>query len=141
MIYGNLLDISVLEWCKLFGSDDKEKQPMHWKNIAHDPVAFKSALLQKLGITDNQWADYWQEMKKYRDMNVAHYDPIREEIKNFPKLDTALMSSYFYFSYVQGELLKFNKKQLPDDIEAYGREFESECRQIAEVALKTTSDF
>jgi hypothetical protein len=37
IIYGNLTDMAVLEWCKLFGSDDEHNQPVHWKNIASDP--------------------------------------------------------------------------------------------------------
>jgi hypothetical protein len=33
LIYGNLMDMAVIEWCKLFGSDSEEHQPAHWKNI------------------------------------------------------------------------------------------------------------
>ena len=28
LIYGNQMDVPVLEWCKLFGSDDAERQPV-----------------------------------------------------------------------------------------------------------------
>ncbi|MEO8441757.1 MAG: hypothetical protein ABI547_04675, partial [Betaproteobacteria bacterium] len=36
VIHGNFLDIAVIEWCKLFGSDDKEHQKAHWKNLVAD---------------------------------------------------------------------------------------------------------
>ena len=40
LIYGDLSDIVVLEWCKLFGSDDDERQPLHWKNVIPDHPNF-----------------------------------------------------------------------------------------------------
>ncbi len=35
VIYGNLLDFSVIEWCKTFGADGKDG---HWKDIVTDPA-------------------------------------------------------------------------------------------------------
>jgi hypothetical protein len=55
VIYGNLTDMAVLKWCKLFGSDDDEKQPIHWKNTASDPEAFRKAMLASLGIYESKW--------------------------------------------------------------------------------------
>ena len=138
VIYGNLMDVAVLEWCKLFGSDGELKQPIHWKNVADDPAMFKEALLNKLGVTDAQWVGYWEQMKKYRDLNVAHFDPRRREIESFPTLEIALASSYFYFSYVREELKKFGVSQYPDDIEAYGQEFANKCHEAASAALNAT---
>jgi hypothetical protein len=37
VMYGNLTDTAALEWCKLFGSDDSETQPVHWKSLACAP--------------------------------------------------------------------------------------------------------
>ena len=39
VIYGNSTDMAVLEWCKLFASDDEQNQPVHWKNVAPDFAA------------------------------------------------------------------------------------------------------
>jgi hypothetical protein len=74
VIYGNITDMAVLEWCKLFGSDDEENQPIHWKNIAPDPDSFRTALFSRLGIYESKWRSYWHEMKSYRDQSVAHHD-------------------------------------------------------------------
>src|SRR5262245_44399335 len=98
--YGNLMDLAVIDWCKLFGSDDAKRQPIHWKNIADDQHSFRSALLKELAMTPEAWESYWQEMKRYRDFNAAHHDPRRAEIANFPVLETALLSAFFYFEYV-----------------------------------------
>jgi hypothetical protein len=45
VINGNLTDMAVLEWCKLFGSDDEQHQPVHRKNIVSDPNQFRTELL------------------------------------------------------------------------------------------------
>ena len=54
VIYGNLTDMAVLEWCKLFGSDDEHNQPIHWKNIASDPEQFRKDLFSKLRIYESK---------------------------------------------------------------------------------------
>jgi hypothetical protein len=53
VIYGNCLDVVVIDWCKLFGSDNETKQQMHWKNIVpeaeHD--GFRAGLLAATGLS------------------------------------------------------------------------------------------
>jgi hypothetical protein len=139
LIYGNQLDVPVLEWCKLFGSDDAEKQLTHWKNVATDKDAFKAGLLTALGIDGATFDAYWQEMKKYRDTNVAHHDPRREHIRFYPKLDLALDSACYYFDYVRDELLTFRIDQQPNDIRKYSHDFEENCVEVATVAIKATA--
>jgi hypothetical protein len=51
LIYGNLTDMAVLEWCKLFGSDDSERQPVHWKSIAEDQEHFREDMLKSIGVS------------------------------------------------------------------------------------------
>ena len=48
ILHGNLLDTAVLDWCKLFGSDDEEHQKTHWKNVVADRDAFRAELLGTL---------------------------------------------------------------------------------------------
>jgi hypothetical protein len=94
VIYGNLTDMAVLEWCKLFGSDDEQNQPVHWKNLASDPEQFRKELFAGLGIyEESKWRSYWTEMNRYRDHVVAHHDQRRVEIKNYPTFDLALESA------------------------------------------------
>jgi hypothetical protein len=53
LIYGNQLDIAVIEWCKVFGSD---AEASHWKTIV--PMdghgRFRSALLAYTGLTQGE---------------------------------------------------------------------------------------
>src|SRR5260370_32399600 len=86
-MYGNLTDTAVLDWCKLFGSDDSETQPVHWKSIVQDHDLFRDAMLKALSISRTEWNDYWLEMKTYRDQAVAHFDPRQVSIPRYPHFD------------------------------------------------------
>jgi hypothetical protein len=141
VIYGNLTDVAVLEWCKLFGSDDDQKQTVHWKNIASDHEQFRKDLLSRLGIYESKWRSYWAEMKRYRDRSVAHHDQRRIEIKNYPTFDLALESAYIYYDYVVAELSKHGIDQRPKDMKAYGYDFAAQCRDIAATAMEATKRF
>jgi hypothetical protein len=141
VIYGNLTDMAVLEWCKLFGSDDDQNQPIHWKNIAPDPEAFKKAMLASLGIYESKWRSYWTEMKRYRDQSVAHHDERRRDIKRFPTFDLALESAYFYYEFVLTELRKIGIDQQPRDLRRYGKDFADQCHEIAAAAADATRSF
>ena len=116
VIYGNLTDMAVLEWCKLFGSDDEQNQPVHWKNIASDPEQFRKELFSELGIYESKWRSSWTEMKRYRDQVVAHHDQRRVGIKNYPTFDLALEFAYFYYDFVVAELRKNGIDQQPKDL-------------------------
>jgi hypothetical protein len=107
LIYGNLTDMAVLEWCKLFGSDDSERQAVHWKSIADDHEHFRENMLRSIGVSREAWNQYWTEMKTYRDHAVAHFDPRQSvTIARYPSFDLALRSSYFYYIYLRAELVK-----------------------------------
>ena len=135
LIYGTLLDVAVLEWCKIFGAD---AEPTHWKRVVSDHDAFRSQLLDSLHIAEVQWAAYREEMKAYRDGAVAHQtdDP---QVSSYPHLELALESSYFYYSYVIRELRRLGEKRFPDDLRNYSTAFRAQSRKIAERAILATS--
>lgn len=141
LIYGDLTDIAVLEWCKLFGSDDSEKQPAHWKNIVPDRDNFMHVLLTRLNVSLDQWKSYWDALKRYRDQSVAHHDHRRVQIKSYPIFDLALLSAYFYYEVVVTELSKLGVDKLPKDLMTYGDAFADLCRDIATAAMKATESF
>jgi hypothetical protein len=141
LIYGYLSDIAVLEWCKLFGSDDEERQPLHWTNTVSDQTQFRNDLFSRLRIYESKWFSYWNEMRRYRDQTVAHHDIRRFEIKNYPKFDLALEAVYFYYEFIVGELRKMGIEQQPSDLREYSRAFASQCRDIADAAMKATDAF
>jgi hypothetical protein len=141
VIYGNLTDMAVLDWCKLFGSDDERSQPVHWNNVATDPDLFRKKLFAALGIYESKWKSYWAEVKKYRDQAVAHHNERRREIKRFPSFDLALESTYFYYDYLHAELGRIGVHEHPPDIREYSKAFAAQCRDIAEAAALATKPY
>lgn len=137
LIYGNQLDITVLEWCKVFGSDG---EATHWKKLVPpaDHNQFRNDLLASLGITADAWAAYWKEMKGYRDNLVAHHIEMNR-VPNYPVLDIALKSSFFYYKYLINELRSLGETRYPNDLEAYCIAFEKQAREIASQALASTA--
>jgi hypothetical protein len=95
VVSGNAIDISVLEWCKLF-ADPKAKH--HWNKIVSDPAKFKAELLRHLGIDEAAFDKEVELMRRYRDKFLAHLDS--DETMNIPGLDIAKLSVWFYFDYV-----------------------------------------
>ena len=141
LIYGDLSDIVVLEWCKLFGSDDDERQPLHWKNMVPDPTKFRNDLFSRLRIYESKWRSYWSEMKLYRDQSVAHHDLRRSEIKKYPKFDLALESAYFYYEFIVDQLRNMRTDLKPSDLREYSKSFSAQCREIARAAMNATDKF
>lgn len=139
--YGCLLDMAVLEWCKLFGSDDKEHQPVHWKNIFLDENGFRAGLFSRLQIKPAEWDAYWKEMKNYRDQHVAHLDFKRRDVNSYPILDHALSSAAFYYSRLIQDLHKQTTSNFPDDLSAFYDLFQAEAQQIAQAAIENTRNF
>ena len=92
---GNFLDISVLEWCKLFG----EKRGKHrWGKLITNGEIFFNELLKSLGMNTEQWEAYIKEMRSYRDRFITHLD--LEERMQIPKLNIALKSTIFLYDYL-----------------------------------------
>jgi hypothetical protein len=135
LIYGNLLDVAVLEWCKIFGA---HAEPTHWKTIVTDHDAFRRDLLTSLNIDEATWIAYWEEMKNYRDKRIAHH--IEDGAPaNYLKLDLALESSYYYYGYLINELRALGETRFPDDLKEYSERFALQATDIAKKALSATA--
>jgi hypothetical protein len=139
LIHGNQLDIAVLEWCKVFGSDG---EATHWKKIVPpaDHDHFRNSLFAVVEVTAEQWAAYWTEMKAYRDNLISHHIELNR-IANYPALDLALKSSCFYYSYLIKELRSLGETRYPDDLQIYCEAFENQAREIATAAVTSTAAF
>lgn len=137
LIYGNLLDVAVLEWCKIFGT---HAEPTHWKIVVTDHDAFRDGLLDLLEIDRATWEAYWEEMKNYRDNLIAHHIEEGTEITTYPKLDLALESSYYYYTYLIKELRERGETRFPDDLKEYSARFAEQATEIAQKALGATTE-
>ena len=141
IIYGNLLDMAVLEWSKLFGSDNKDHQPVHWKNMvpSSDHIKFLIGLHEYLDINAEEWREYWETIKKFRDTNVAHWDYRQRDVTHYPVLETALRATYYYYKYLNCELRYEGFVDSPNDISEYSDKFSKQTTEVAECALQATS--
>jgi len=134
-IYGGMLDIAVIEWCKVFGTDD---QPTHWKNYVTDQNAFRKELLSFLAITQDQWSQYWQHMIDYRNSHAAHHLGLKEG-DTYPALDLALKSCFYYYSKLIEEVKALGINNLPESLEVYSENFYKQALEIAKAALASTN--
>ena len=92
----NFLDISVLEWCKLFG-DKRGKH--YWGKIISDKQLFYSSMLQKLKINESEFDTFIEKMRAYRDKFIAHLDL---ELTMFipDNLNLAQQSVEYLYNYI-----------------------------------------
>ena len=98
VLNNSTFDMAVINWCKLFGSDDQAHQPTHWKNIAPDEQKFRNELLAAIGVSWSEWVSYRYEVKHYRDNSAAHHSVERKHIKTFPRYDLALKAALHYYA-------------------------------------------
>lgn len=145
VIYGNFLDMSVIEWCKLFGSDHEENQPAHWKNVVpqDEHEDFRRGLITAVGVDQAEWLRYWQKVKEYRDNHAAHFNVkylSPENDPHYPDLDLALEAAYFYYERIL-EVLNDRGEQhgFPCDIREYCHRFLEQATEAATNAVGATT--
>ena len=140
VIQGNGMDMAAIEWCKLFGSDDEVHQQVHWKNVFDDHEGFRAGLLQYVGVDQEGWTGYWQQVKGYRDEHVAHLDLNKRSVDDFPVLDYALKASAFYYRRLLDALPADEAGRYPADLMEYYERFLALAREVAERAVACTRE-
>lgn len=91
----NSLDMTVLEWCKLF-ADPKDKH--HWRKIASEPDVFEATLMADVNANAETFGDYLKSMRRYRDKFVAHLDS--DVVMEIPLMDIAVRSVRCYHAHL-----------------------------------------
>jgi len=137
LIYGSMLDIAVIEWCKVFGADN---QPTHWKKIIANHQQFRSGLLSYLGKTEDVWCEYWESMKDYRNNHAAHHLGVKPG-DIYPVLELALKSSFYYYSFLIKEVRGLGYACFPESLESYYNDFYNQTIKVAKAALESTKKF
>ncbi len=112
----NFLDISVIEWCKLF-CESKEKH--HWRKVVPETAAFLPALWEAIGVTEDVFNANCKEMKTYRNKFVAHLDAERR--MQIPRLTLVVDSVVFLYDLVRNEYQDF-LLDAPEDLRSYYEE-------------------
>ena len=136
LLYGGMLDLPVLDWCKIFGANG---EPTHWKGVVSDVGVFRRGLLEFLDIDDESWEGYWNHMKSYRDELIAHHQA-DIGVETYPPLEIALRSCYFFHDYLSDGLYHPAIVPAEERLDAYCEEFRELATNIAQAALGATAD-
>ena len=104
---GNFLEISVLEWCKLFADRDGMH---HWKRVVSNRPLFANGLYARLGMTKREFENYAKPILRYRNKFVAHLDD--ERVASIPRLRMALRSAAYLYDHLRNDPVA--KQCLPD---------------------------
>lgn len=92
---GNFAEISIVEFCKLFGG----KQEKHrWQKVISDKVRFRKAIEDSISITFSDFDSYVDEIREYRDKYLSHLDEV--DLVPFPALDNAMKAVSVYYQQV-----------------------------------------
>lgn len=134
-VNGNMIDIAVLEWCKLFADRKGQHRWNHIVRTDAEQKQFLAQLFPAIGITDEGWKQYVEQMRAYRDNFIAHLDA-NDEI-HVPTLETALRSAFFLYEHMlahapAGTFNMPHRVKLPLDLQAYYAECQEEARAAYE---------
>jgi hypothetical protein len=134
LICNNFLDMAILEWCKVFGSN---REKTHWEKLVDDHASFQQGLLKALKIDQSGWEAYRKDIKKYRDKFIAHHqkDPNRT---HYPHLDISLDCSFYYYNWLINRLKLCHIFYEPDDLKIYYDCFLSQALRFAEMSYDAT---
>jgi hypothetical protein len=137
-----VFDTAVIDWCKLFGSDDEKNQPTHWKNVVPNEDAFRQQLLAAVGVSWPEWLKYWAELKHYRDNAAAHHSTERRDIKTFPHYELALKAAQFYYERAAAMFRdEFAIVMEPSALDRYVVNFLEQATKFARLATDATRDW
>ena len=135
-IYNNHLDIAILEWCKIFGSNGEKT---HWKNVVptKDQREFREQMLKYIGVSADEWEAEWKVLTGYRNRHLAHHDfsPKRDV---YPNLDPVLKSSTFYYQWLRDHWISEFQPQYPEDFMDYYAKYFAQAKIFAKAAYDAT---
>jgi hypothetical protein len=130
-VNGNMVDIAVLEWCKLFAD---RRGHHHWTRLVRPDLEqrqFLMNLLDVLQVNEAAWRQYLDEFRVYRDKFVAHLD--MEDVARIPQLEMALQSTYFLYARLlvdapAGTFDMPGRVSLPRDLPTYFASCQADSR-------------
>ena len=131
--YNNSIDMAVLDWCHLFGNAEDE---LHWRNVISNVEDFRNDLLTFLDISFEDWEQYWNTVKDYRDKDVAHIEV--RPVTNVPTMKLGITAVGFYYNSIISELRGFNDKYqvYPDDFFKYMQRYSEKAELFVESHIK-----
>lgn len=132
-VNSNMLDIAVLEWCKLFADRNAHH---HWKRVIRDNTEqqrFLGDMLHDTATSQSDWKRYLDTVRVYRDKFVAHLDELDE--MHVPSLAVALKCVLFLYAHIRANspastfAAMRRHMPLPEDLSAYYEDCRDEARK------------
>lgn len=103
----NFINTAVLDWCKIFAEEGGKH---HWQEVIpseqHD--LFFQGMISSLNVTGEEFLEYVQTTKAYRNQFVAHLDdssfmPDDSSFDKFPDLELLFGSTKFLYVFLYPE--------------------------------------
>jgi hypothetical protein len=134
VISNNFYDIVILEWCKIFGTDNEQT---HWKTLVRDYNSFRNGLLKRLGLDESGWQSYWEQIRDYGNNALAHHrrSPM---VTQYPHLDNVLKSAFYYYDWLVKQLETIGIIQEPNNLEEYYNSYIRQAKLFSEKAYEST---
>jgi hypothetical protein len=135
-IFNNFLDIAVLEWCKVFGS---KNDATHWSNHVDDVEIFRSGMIAKLGVSEEEWSGYWESIKNYRDTVVAHHER-SSKASYYPDMHHALTACFYYYEILIKKLRALRIEDYPNNLQEYFENSLKQAKTFSNIAYTATTE-
>ena len=133
-VFNNSIDLSVLDWFHLFGYHNDD---LHWKQVVADIDSFRQQLFYHVNMTEDEWKSYREEIKIYRDKDVAHIEV--RPTSQVPQMSIALQAVAYYYEYVLKELTGFGDySNWSKDLSEYHQRSLEQTKKLLESAYSAT---
>lgn len=100
---GCLMDVAVISWCKLFGTDSEQS---HWKRLFPDHLHedLRAEISDSVGGKD-VFHRTWKKITNYKNKNVAHHEfNERHRPRQHPQLEPLRQSGLVLYARVHEAL-------------------------------------
>ena len=134
-IDAHLLQATTI-WCMVFGSDSN---PTHWKRLSSTKSQlqkFRDGLLTELGLSGDQWHQYWNDMRYFRDNYAAHRK--LDFATPVPNFDTALKVVFYYDRWVR-ELISPDTIAEPE-LKSFARSLQKSAAPLVKKLMEATAN-
>lgn len=111
-----LLYDTIINWCKVFGTNSEE---CHWKHIVDDSTIFRNFLLVQLCIDEKTFREYQTSILEFRNKWVVHFDP-QYDHSVVPELDLAYKSAMVLHEYLRRSKMVDQKYNGPESMDKFG---------------------
>ena len=134
-VFNNAIDIAVLDWFHLFGYHNDD---LHWKQVVADIDSFRQQLFCQVNMTEDEWKSYREEIKTYRDKDIAHIEV--RPTSHVPEMSIALQAVTCYYEHVLNELTGFGDySNWPEDLSEYYQRSLEQTKNIVGAAYPATA--